>query len=389
MPLGAAPRRERIPPGVQWSREDAAQRFMPLPFVSVLIDTYNHERFIAEAVESVLAQDFPAANREILVVDDGSTDRTPEILRKYEPRIRVLRKVNGGQASAFNHGIPECRGEIIAFLDGDDWWAPNKLQAVCDTMAANPAIGMMGSAFDEVQAGKPPKTITRVEEIRVNLSNAHEAEIFRLHRPYFGTSRLALRSDVARRCLPVPESLVFEADEYLFTMAAALAGGIVSPRVLTHYRVHSENLFLVAGGSTEGLRRKQRVLESLAVSLRQVLPQLGVPADALRSILEIVQAEADQLRLSLDGGWSWEVVRAETTIYRALHAGASWKSSAFRWLTMIPALLLPPRAFYRSRRLLARHPWYAQLRQRAIPVPAVTVPDASAAAAPANRPRSD
>ena len=361
---------------------------MPLPFVSVLIDTYNHERFIAEAVESVLAQDFPAANREILVVDDGSTDRTPEILRKYEPQIRVLRKANGGQASAFNHGIPACRGELIAFLDGDDWWAPEKLRAVCDTMTSNPAIGMMGSAFDEVQDGKPPKTITRVQQLRVNLSNGHQAEIFRLHRPYFGTSRLALRADVARRCLPVPEPLVFEADEYLFTVAAALAGGVVSPEVLTHYRVHGESLFLAAGSSTRGLRRKQCVLEALASSFRQVLPQLAVPPDALRAIIEIVQAEADQLRLSLDGGWSWEVVRAETTIYRALHAEASWKSAAFRWVSMIPALLLPPRAFYRSRRFLGSHPLYLQLRKHAIPVPPVTVPD-TAAGTPATTVRHD
>jgi glycosyltransferase involved in cell wall biosynthesis len=91
-------------------------------FVSVLIDTYNHERFIEQAIVSVMEQDFPASDREIVVVDDGSTDRTAEILRKFEPRVRLLRKVNGGQASAFNAGIPECKGEIIAFLDGDDWW---------------------------------------------------------------------------------------------------------------------------------------------------------------------------------------------------------------------------------------------------------------------------
>jgi len=90
---------------------------MPRPIVSVLIDTYNHERFIEEAVNSVLAQDFPASEREIVVVDDGSTDRTPDILRTFVSEIRVLTKANGGQASAFNCGIPECRGELIAFLE--------------------------------------------------------------------------------------------------------------------------------------------------------------------------------------------------------------------------------------------------------------------------------
>src|SRR5580692_11465914 len=114
---------------------------MAKTFVSVLIDTYNHERFIEKAVVSVLEQDFPAAEREIIVVDDGSTDGTPEIIRKFEPHVRVLRKVNGGQASAFNAGIPECKGEIIAFLDGDDWWAPNKLTSVVQAMATSSSVG--------------------------------------------------------------------------------------------------------------------------------------------------------------------------------------------------------------------------------------------------------
>jgi len=69
---------------------------MTKPKITVLIDTYNHERFIEEAIGSVLEQDFPAAEMEILVVDDGSTDRTPEIAKKFEPRGRMIRKENGG-----------------------------------------------------------------------------------------------------------------------------------------------------------------------------------------------------------------------------------------------------------------------------------------------------
>src|SRR3989441_12146669 len=118
-------------------------------FASVLIDTYNHERFIEQAIVSVLEQDFPASEREIIVVDDGSTDRTLEIVKKFEPQVRLLRKENGGQASAFNAGIPECKGEIIAFLDGDDWWARNKLERVVASMSADLAIGMVGHAIVE------------------------------------------------------------------------------------------------------------------------------------------------------------------------------------------------------------------------------------------------
>src|SRR5437867_4724210 len=123
---------------------------MPKPFVSVLIDTYNHERFIEQAIVSVLEQDFPAADREIIVVDDGSTDGTPEIVKKFEPRVRLLRKENGGQASAFNAGIPECQGEIVAFLDGDDWWAPNKLTCVTGALTSDAAVGLVGHGITEV-----------------------------------------------------------------------------------------------------------------------------------------------------------------------------------------------------------------------------------------------
>src|SRR5271170_5417576 len=122
---------------------------MATPFLSVLIDTYNHERFIEQAILSVLAQDIAESEREIVVVDDGSTDRTPEIVRRFEPRVRLVRKTNGGQASAFNAGIPACSGVGIAFLDGDDWWAPGKLRTVGDIFAKDAAVGLIGHGIVE------------------------------------------------------------------------------------------------------------------------------------------------------------------------------------------------------------------------------------------------
>src|SRR5215471_10427424 len=95
----------------------ASEGKLSRPFVSVLIDTYNHEKFIEQAIVSVLEQDFAAADYEIFVVDDGSTDSTPEIIKKFASRVMYLAKKNGGQGSAFNYGIPKCRGDIAAFLD--------------------------------------------------------------------------------------------------------------------------------------------------------------------------------------------------------------------------------------------------------------------------------
>jgi glycosyltransferase involved in cell wall biosynthesis len=92
---------------------------MKAPFCSVLIDTYNYGEYIEEAVSSALAQDFPTEEREILVVDDGSTVNTQERLRKFGETIRYLRKANGRQASAFNFGFEHARGEVIALLATD------------------------------------------------------------------------------------------------------------------------------------------------------------------------------------------------------------------------------------------------------------------------------
>src|SRR5258708_6241114 len=108
------------------------------PLITALVDTYNHERYIEQALVSVLEQGFWPAELEIVVVDDGSTDNTASIIQKFEPRVRHIRKKNGGQASAFNAGFAETSGEIVALLDGDDWWAEGKLAAVLKAFDQHP-----------------------------------------------------------------------------------------------------------------------------------------------------------------------------------------------------------------------------------------------------------
>ncbi len=341
-------------------------------FASVLIDTYNHERFIEQAIVSVLEQDFPAADREIIVVDDGSTDRTAEIVKKFGPRVRLLRKENGGQASAFNAGIPECKGEIIAFLDGDDWWAPGKLRRVVDTMNSDPWIGMVGHAIVESFEEGAERIIALEHSERLRLNSVAEADVFRLHRCYLGASRLTIRAELAREILPVPELLIFEADEYLFTMAAAFADVVILSDPLTHYRIHGANLFLAARREDGGLRRKQHVLEALDSALDRDLRSRGLAEAVVCRVVELVRAEAAQLRLMLDGGSPRETYRTENTIYRILHGDATRKQKLFRHITMIPALVLPPKLFYASRGWLARQPWYVDARREYLPVPKFT-----------------
>lgn len=103
------------------------------PLVTVLLDNYNYDNFIAQAIDSVLAQTYK--NYELLIVDDGSKDSSREIIDRYAARYPAIRKVykeNGGQMSAFNAGFALARGELVALLDSDDYWYPDKLEKIVE-----------------------------------------------------------------------------------------------------------------------------------------------------------------------------------------------------------------------------------------------------------------
>src|SRR5687767_5351505 len=98
------------------------------PRVSVVLTCYNYARYLPEAVESVLSQ--TVDDFELIIVNDGSTDRTAEVAGRFltDARVRYIYQENGGQAKAKNRGIREARGAFIAFLDADDVWSGDKLE---------------------------------------------------------------------------------------------------------------------------------------------------------------------------------------------------------------------------------------------------------------------
>ncbi len=342
---------------------------MTRPTISVLVDTYNHERFIEQAVASVLEQDFPASEREVIVVDDGSTDRTPDVVRKFSPRVRYLYKTNGGQASAFNAGIPEARGEIVAFLDGDDWWTPNKLTRVVQAMAADPSVGIVGHGIVNVDRdGREQAEILR-EGFRFQASTIEGARLFRRRGAFLGTSRMTIRADLLRRIGPIPEAIEIQADEYLFTLAAVLVGAQILPEPLTYYRLHEGNSFQLASHDPQKLRRKQKSLAILARSLSERLENLGTDPQVRRMVVEFTQASADQLRLMIDGGYPWETVKTEWKIYEILHPDAPFSHRVFKLVILLAALVTTPRGFYSVQRTVAQTGLYRRARERWLPVP--------------------
>jgi glycosyltransferase involved in cell wall biosynthesis len=114
---------------------------MSLPSVSVVMTAFNGARYLAAAIDSVLAQDPPVS--EILVVDHGSTDASRDIVLSRGPPVRLLDHACEALAAARNHGLAEAKGEVIGWLDQDDLWTPGGLRCRLDRLAAEPGLGLV------------------------------------------------------------------------------------------------------------------------------------------------------------------------------------------------------------------------------------------------------
>ena len=284
--------------------------------VTVLIDTYNSGHFIEDAIDSVLAQDFPPEQMEILVVDDGSADDTANRVRKYGDRIQYFYKPNGGQASALNFGIARARGEIIAFLDGDDYWLPGKVQRVAGEFEKHPEAGMVYHNFLCKRDSAPDLLPdTGVAGVSGFLSDNRKSL---LGYDLYPSATLAFRRTVLQRLLPVPESLIVQADAHLSACVIFVAPIVYIDQPLTVYRVHPDNLWNCAANTPPGcsifegdpaakarLQRRVITTRSIREGVRQWLEKNGFDVNRpdLRAFLNqwTISSRAAEFALSPPG----------------------------------------------------------------------------------------
>lgn len=131
--------------------------------VSVIIPVHNGEKYLAESIQSALDQEHAAV--EILVVDNGSTDGTPNVAGQF-PSIRYFHLDERGLAKALNHGVEQSRGAFLAFLDADDLWTPDKLARQLDAFTRNPALDMVFGHVEQFISPELPDPIKARLSIR-------------------------------------------------------------------------------------------------------------------------------------------------------------------------------------------------------------------------------
>jgi len=190
--------------------------------VSCVIAVFNGAPYLSQALTSVLGQS--AGDPEVIVVDDGSTDATVDIVRRYADRVRYLRQPNSGQAQARNTGVARARGRFLAFLDADDLWCREKLERQLDAFAADPRLDYCVTAVENFVDPAGGLVVT-----------GRPATV-----PGFSAVSLLVRRDAFDRVGPFRVDLAHASDTEWFLRAAEreLAGRLI-PEVLVRRRLHA------------------------------------------------------------------------------------------------------------------------------------------------------
>lgn len=211
------------------------------PLISIIINNYNYAPFLRVAINSALNQSYQ--NYEILIVDDGSTDNSIEIIKSYSDRAKTLFKRNGGQASAFNYGLANANGEIIIFLDSDDALTKNCLERVAEKFSNNPELVCVRWYLEHIdQNGVSLGTTNPMQNVSIPIGNIRNEIInngWRFNTP--PTSGNAFTRACLENFFPMPEDITRCADVYLFANTAVRGKIEMIYEIMGHYRQNLEN----------------------------------------------------------------------------------------------------------------------------------------------------
>lgn len=232
--------------------------------VSIIMPAYNGERFIEQAIRSVIDQSYE--NWELLVIDDGSTDNTAKIVASFiDPRIHYVFQENRGQAAALNHGLDLAKGEYITTLDVDDWYTKDSLKARVDYLEANSQYGVVYG--DGIYCSVDGNSIMRFSEYRIG---DLEGDVYAtlIASPFFGTGGnvLVWRDVLEEHHIRYDESIVWCQDyDFYIRISEHTTFGLIDT-ITIWYRLHKENMTMSMpkGNRLESLLRLRiKILSSM------------------------------------------------------------------------------------------------------------------------------
>jgi hypothetical protein len=258
--------------------------------VSVIIPAYNAAAFLQETIESVLSQTF--TDWELLVVDDGSTDQTPDIVQHYQKvdsRIQLIRQANQGVSATRNSGVANSQGDYIAFLDADDQWLPQKLSAHLAHLAAKPEVGVSFGRVEIFNSTRPAQY--QVSSARLTHL---QPELFLSENPTTTTSNWFIRRAVWDQVGGFCREMSYSEDlEWLLRVRCTTTWEIegIDP-ILVRYRTSS-------GGLSADLYRMEAGWNTLVNQARTYAPQLIQQHFAQAQAIHLRYLARRTLRLTL------------------------------------------------------------------------------------------
>jgi glycosyltransferase involved in cell wall biosynthesis len=252
------------------------------PLVSIIINNYNYGHFLRGAIESALIQTYERS--ETIVVDDGSTDNSREIIAGYGDRIIPVLKANGGQNSAFEAGFAESSGSIVCFLDADDTFLPTKVGRIVEEFEHHPNVGSCFHALRAVDEANeevpwPDMVLAGEYDFRRGIKEGTMPLI------NTASSGLCFQRSLLERMLPVPKPISLNSDMYIKYTAVALSPTLYLNERLTLQRIHSHNWFTFT--ANDALKAKKVAREGIVSScwMRERFPEiLGRWADKMFAV---------------------------------------------------------------------------------------------------------
>jgi glycosyltransferase involved in cell wall biosynthesis len=267
------------------------------PFVSIIIDNYNYAQFLRQAVDSALSQG--RNDLEVIVVDDGSTDDSSAVISEYGDRIHAIFQANGKQAAALNTGFAASKGDIILFLDADDYLLPDAVNQI--VAAFTPEIGKVHFRLQVVD-GSNQSLGYSIPSAGMALTSGEVWHKLVETSSYVSApmSGNAYRRATLEPVLPIPDAYKTTADDYLMMSTPFYAGKLASiNQPLGAYRVHEDNQWALT--TVSGSRFRRFVNHDLQnfelLQQRAKEKNLEVPADLERRSMGRIWSRLASLRL--------------------------------------------------------------------------------------------